>query len=380
MKVLMVIPSFAPVVGGAERQLEGLAPELVSRGCDVTVVTRYAGVGPRKDCRDGYQVMRLSTGGFKLGFHVALAVCLLWRRSQYRIIHCHTFSGAALICALVGIFVRRPVLLKVTRSGPDSQIRAWQSSAARRFAFRLIRASGVRFLFVSADTLAELHALGVPTQQTCYLPNGVVVRPRPIRDAALPLTVVYTGRLIARKQVHLLLRAFARTTRARTTARLMVIGDGPELPRLQELAGQLDIQSRVDFAGEMPSGAVLDHLRRAHIFVLPSTSEGMSNSLLEAMAASLAVIGTDIPANRELITPELSGLLFDNDVVLSQQLDRLVTDAELRDRLSSGAYDWVAAKHSFRAIADICHTIYLSVIAGYAGRHRAASRKGVLRS
>jgi len=81
-----------------------------------------------------------------------------------------------------------------------------------------------------------------------------------------------------------------------------------------------------------------------------------------------------------LITPELSGLLFDNDVVLSQQLDRLVTDAELRDRLSSGAYDWVAAKHSFRAIADICHTIYLSVIAGYAGRHRAASRKGALRS
>jgi glycosyltransferase involved in cell wall biosynthesis len=375
MKVLMVIPSFAPVVGGAERQLEGLAPELVSLGCKVTVVTRYVGVGPKREFRDGYQVVRLTTGGGKLGFHVALAVFLLRRRCDYRIIHCHTASGVALICALVGIVAGCPVLIKVTRSGPGSQIRAWKKSAARRLSFRLIRASGVRFLFVSGDTLAELQALGVPTQQTCYLPNGTAVFPRPTRDAALPLTVVYTGRLIARKQVHVLLRAFASTIHARTNARLVVIGDGPELPRLQKLAGQLGIQSCIEFAGELSKVAVLDRLRRAHIFVLPSTSEGMSNSLLEAMAASLAVIVSDIPANRELIDSDQSGLLFDSEAIMSQSLDRLICDTELRDRLSSGAYQRVAAHHSFGVVADHCYNIYLSILARYKDRCSAASRK-----
>lgn len=92
-------------------------------------------------------------------------------------------------------------------------------------------------------------------------------------------------------------------------------------------------------------------MSHSDIFVLPSDSEGMSNSLLEAMAHGLTVIATDIDANRELIVSSQNGLLFGGEDQLQSQLDEVASNAQLRERLGKAARQTIVEGYSFGAIA-----------------------------
>jgi glycosyltransferase involved in cell wall biosynthesis len=363
ISVLMVIPTFAPIVGGAERQLEGIAPILTDLGCALEIVTRRLPGTPALDETAGYRVRRLNNLGFRLGFHISLALFLLMHGRRYRLIHCHTLSGPALICAIIGALLRRPVLLKVTRSGPGSQIQSWQSSSLRRLIFRLMLLSGTRVISISSDTHAELRRLGVPENRVTHIPNGVDVLARRDRLSVGRPTIIYSGRLIPRKRVDLLLRAFAACSQVRSQgAILRIAGIGPEAGRLRQLASKLDIDDAVHFLGELEHRHLLAELDTADIFVLPSDSEGMSNSLLEAMASGLAVIGADIIANRDLIEPGITGLTFRTEAMLSEQIGKLIDDAVMRRRLALAAHRRMATCFSFGAVAQAYYDLYKAII------------------
>jgi glycosyltransferase involved in cell wall biosynthesis len=360
--VLMVIPTFAPMVGGAERQLEGIIPLLTDLGCAVEVVTRRLKGTPALDETAGYRVHRLDTHGFRFGFHIALALFLLMHGHRYRLFHCHTLSAPALVCAVLGMLLRRPVLVKVTRSGPGSQIRTWQHSRLRRLIFRMMIASGVRVISISDDTSEELRLIGVPDAQITRIPNGVGVPLRQHRDVVGTPTVIYSGRLVQRKRVDLLMRAFAAALQAQSRhALLRIAGDGPELARLRQLATELGICHAVHFSGELDHRSLLAELGRADIFVLASESEGMSNSLLEAMASGLAVIGYQIPANSELIEQEVSGLMFRDEEMLSGQIGQLIGDPSMRHRLATSAHARVKARFSFGAVSQSYYDLYMTI-------------------
>lgn len=98
--------------------------------------------------------------------------------------------------------------------------------------------------------------------------------------------------------------------------------------------------------------------------MLPSDSEGMSNSLLEAMAHGLAVIVADIEANREVVEHEVSGLLFEGAPSLAHHIDAVVGDAELRARLGRNARDAVSRRQSFATIAEQYDGVYRSLMSG----------------
>jgi glycosyltransferase involved in cell wall biosynthesis len=360
MKILMVIPSYAPVVGGAERQLEGLAPELVRLGHEVTVLTRRVRGALAADGAGEYVIRRLPTFGLRIGFHLSLTWFLLMYGRRYALIHCHTLSGPAVICALTGALLNRPVLLKVTRSGPGSQLQQWEASKLRHIAVRLMRAKGVHFAAVSMDARSHLGRMGIGQNRVTCVSNGVSIGQTGARSPAALPTLIYTGRLIPRKRVDLLLCALSITSHARS-CKLIIVGDGPLRSELEALAGQLGIEEQVSFVGEQVPSAVRDYLRRSDIFVLPSASEGMSNSLLEAMAEGLAVIAADIAANREVVQPGVSGVLFDNQESLGQRLDELVTNVSLRVRLGGGARATAVQRHSFEAVARHYSDLYATL-------------------
>ena len=99
------------------------------------------------------------------------------------------------------------------------------------------------------------------------------------------------------------------------------------------------------------------------VFVLPSTSEGMSNTLLEAMAAGVATVASDAGGNGEIIVPEVSGLLFRSaDVAgLAAQLGRLVGDPGLRARLAAAAATRVRLEFSIDAMLRRYEQLYRRV-------------------
>ncbi|MBS0375275.1 MAG: glycosyltransferase [Proteobacteria bacterium] len=180
--------------------------------------------------------------------------------------------------------------------------------------------------------------------------------------------VGYIGQLIPRKCIDDLLRAFATLP---APAELWIIGDGPQRPELEALAQALALQGRVRFLGYRNDRLAL--LKSCDAFVLPSRLEGIPRCVLESMAAAVPVVGSDIPGTRSLVRHGETGLLFPvGDVqALAAQLRELATDLPARRRLGQAASDFVRAEYSAQRMADRYATLFESL-----GRRGPAARTG----
>lgn len=143
--------------------------------------------------------------------------------------------------------------------------------------------------------------------------------------APSPLKLLFIGSLIPLKGLDVLLKALARTN-SKASWKLTVVGDGPKGDYLKSLATDLEIQKKIHFLGNISPDGVPQLMNDHHILILPSYREGRPNVVLEAMAAALPVLATDIEGTRELIQHGKNGwLLPPGDVdALSGALDDLI--------------------------------------------------------
>jgi glycosyltransferase involved in cell wall biosynthesis len=159
------------------------------------------------------------------------------------------------------------------------------------------------------------------------------------------------------KNLPLLQEAFSRVCALVPAARLLIVGSGPELPKLQANAARLDITQQSIFVPARRS--VAPFLRAIDIFVSSSISEAFSNSLLEAMACGCAPVGSRVGGTPELIADGERGFLFESENVddLSGKLKLLMTDSQLRSRFSGNAAAFASGQLSMER-----HTARLSEI------------------
>jgi len=201
--------------------------------------------------------------------------------------------------------------------------------------------------------------------EICY--NGVVtaefhsangrVRPEPLAGASLVIGTVCVLR--PEKALLLLQEAFARVRHLEAGMKLLIVGSGPELPKLQENAARLGIGGATVFISATRDVAAW--LRSMDIFVLPSYSEAFSNSLLEAMACGCSVIGSRVGGTPELIgSNEERGFLFEsgNTADLAAKLGRLIEDQALRCELASRAARFVRENLTIEIAAQRTAAIY----------------------
>jgi len=171
--------------------------------------------------------------------------------------------------------------------------------------------SSSHVITVSNSLRQELVEIGVKTPITT-LRNGVDTtlfqvlpdmpdKPHGIDDFHL----VFAGWLIPRKRPALVLKAAAQLPGARVT----IVGDGPERPKLEVLAQSLGIASRVAFLGQQPPEAMPGLLGRADVLMLPSEREGWANVLLEAMACGTPVVSNAVAGALDLVTVSEAGRL-----------------------------------------------------------------------
>lgn len=166
-----------------------------------------------------------------------------------------------------------------------------------------------------------------------------------LRDS---VSVLFLARLGERKGVYDLLLAVSRIIDKHPNLKLMLGGDG-ELDIVREQADKLGIGANVETLGWVTGMDKSALLRRAAIYVLPSYAEGLPMSVLEAMAAGLPVISTPVGGIPEAVTDGLEGCLIQpGDVeALSNVLDRLLSDKDLRQRMGEAARNKV--EHHFSA-------------------------------
>lgn len=171
--------------------------------------------------------------------------------------------------------------------------------------------------------------------------------------------VGYVGQMIARKGLPTLLRAFAQW--AYSAKRLVLVGDGPQRADLELMADNLGIGNRVHFAGFRDDR--LDYLRGFDVFVLPSQLEGIPRCLMEAMAANVAVIASDIPGCRDIVVPGNTGLLFAaGDANALVGCLNAALDSATRQSWTAAARANVHGRHSGQAMAVQYAALYRSLV------------------
>ena len=150
----------------------------------------------------------------------------------------------------------------------------------------------------SPETYRRLRAEGIARERVSLLPLGAdldAIAAAP--PAPEPWDVLYAGRLLQHKRVDVLLEAIALLQRRGRALRCLVVGSGPEEPRLRDKALQLDLVG-VSFAGSLPRQAdVWGLMKSSRVFAYPSVREGFGLAVLEAQAAGATVVTTDHPDN-----------------------------------------------------------------------------------
>jgi glycosyltransferase involved in cell wall biosynthesis len=227
---------------------------------------------------------------------------------------------------------------------------------------------------LSGDLERGLHRLPWVRGRLTLIPNGVdldevgasaAVAPvvQAARDAG-EFVVGYIGQLIERKRVDTLVDAFASL---RVDARrLFIVGDGDQRARLEARAAERGVGDRVHFTGFRDDR--LELLRGFDALVLPSTLEGIPRCLMEAMAAGIPVVATDIPGTRDLVVDGQSGLLFPigDTGRLAAALETVHGDAGLRSRLVTAGTTRVHTHFSARAMATRYAGLFAALNSGAA--------------
>lgn len=158
-------------------------------------------------------------------------------------------------------------------------------------------------------------------------------------------TIIFVGRLVAKKGIHILLHALACLKKYHNNVRCMIAGDGPMRSALERLAMQLGIDDCVVFVGAVPHWRMHEFYAMGDVLVVPSVvapsgdRDGLPNVILEAAAIGVPIIGSDVSGIPEFITDGETGLLVPpNDAhALANAIEHLLSDDELMAKLCDGA-------------------------------------------
>jgi glycosyltransferase involved in cell wall biosynthesis len=193
------------------------------------------------------------------------------------------------------------------------------------------------FVCVSGFGADLMRDEGIPSSALKVLPNGIDLVRFSFSAPNLRGPAMTVARLSPEKDLTSLLKAVARLVEQSPDFRLEIVGDGPSRAELSSLAHSLGIEEYVAFLGDRTD--VPELLRRARMFILSSKTEGLSLSLLEAMARGLPVVATRVGGTPEVVLDGTSGLLVPpGDVpALAAAIHRIWTDAGLAMSLARAA-------------------------------------------
>jgi glycosyltransferase involved in cell wall biosynthesis len=220
---------------------------------------------------------------------------------------------------------------------------------------RLDRWACARYDHVSAisdavgDFLVQTHGVRPPPVGRIRLGwSGDPAPPRP--SAGRPPTVVCVAALRPEKGHDTLLAAFVTVLGVIPEARLVLVGDGPERGAIEATIAAAGMTASVDLRGRVAE--VWPHLADADVFVLASPAEALGIAIMEAMAAGLPVVATDVGGIPELVTPGVTGELFGvrDDRELARRLIALLQSPERRAAMSAAALETAATMRMERSV------------------------------
>lgn len=299
MKILHLIPNLSG--GGAERQLNYLAPLLVNMGHEVHVA--YYNRGPGNIVLPGVVLHQIQARS-NYDPLVLWKLLRLKKKIKPNIIHTwilqmDIFGGLIAALTKTAWIIREPTTKDFYDNGWKSRIRHFLGG----------RADAIISNSHGGD---EYWADNVSPKKRYIIQNGIPIADIRNAEALLPKSVssisgkiiLFVGRLSsagsANKNIESLIRSFS-VVKKNTNFSAVICGEGPQKQELERLVLELDLQQNVFFTGYLPAASVWTLMKKTAVYVSLSAYEGCPNSVIEAMACGIPLVLSDIPAHRELL-------------------------------------------------------------------------------
>lgn len=268
----------------------------------------------------GWKVTALNQSpGLRPGLVLKLA--RLFRRLGVDVVHTHNTKPFLYACPAARLARVSKVIH--TRHG-----QRYGASRRDTIIFRLLTRLADRVVCVSHDSAKLSAAEGIAPDKIRTVWNGIDSARFQYISPCADGPAVMVSRLSPEKDVETLLRAVALAVRERPSFRLEIAGDGPCRPALERIARECNLEGCVRFLGEIRDVPAL--LARASLFVLPSLTEGVSLTLLEAMARGLPIVATRVGGNPEVVIEGETGVLVpaQDPSALARAMLQVQTDSE----------------------------------------------------
>lgn len=358
LRIMMVVSGYPPrKAAGMERGCQRLAEALAGEGHTIGVITMGDPELPARREENGVVVHRvlrpLALGPLWGATYMGqVARHLVQTQRQWDVVLCHKVDLHSAVANAVARWLGRRAVHLMVNAGEYGDLRRL---AAHRGGQTLLRRAlaGDGYLALSATCEEELAAAGVPSVRIApwrYFVDTLRFAPNPAEPPADPPEFLFLGRFHRQKNLPLLLDAFRRAAGEHPTVRLRLIGRGPEDAAVRALAAASPASASISIDNWIDAPEIA--LRRASVVVSSSDGEGLSNTLIEAMACGTPVIATDVSGAREALglegaaAPPTGGFVVGSGGLLVPPRDaealagamaRLVADPELRRRLAGEA-------------------------------------------
>jgi glycosyltransferase involved in cell wall biosynthesis len=371
--VVMVLATYIPEsFGGAEQQSRKLALALSRLGVRVSVLApRLLRSTPKREREGTISLWRLrlrkapNLGGRYIGSALAWALKLSWwmvrHRRDYQVIHIIHGRLHAVPAVIAGFLLRKPTVIKIGRGGSehfDLDVVSRKRLIGGWYARLLIRHADA-YVANSREIVEDLQRWGVELGKIYSIPNGVDISEDYRRYSPDLVRLIYLGRLDEEKAIDLMIRGFARLADRFPRASLTIVGDGECRRALEQLVDQLGLGQRVSFKGAVREVSTV--LSEADIFVSTSLSEGMSNSLLEAMSFGLVPLVSKVSGVSDVVEDGISGLLFapaDLDAYTIRLEQALALTPETRLAMAARAHTTMTERFGIDQIARLHLALY----------------------
>jgi glycosyltransferase involved in cell wall biosynthesis len=382
MRIVEVTPRFPPAIGGLENHVYNISLELVKRGHKVVVITstdvEVNGVVD-EEVVDGIEVYRFPLFIPKLFHEVWLmpGMVRMLHGLQADVIHAHGYRCLS-SCIASYISKRKRIPFVLTPHGIFPQ-RNWFNGLAKSvfdysFGNTLLRSSD-KIIALTESNKSLILSAGAHENRTMIVGNGVdTARYQEVADfkklkrihGFLGPVLLYVGRIAWHKSLEQIIQALPLIKKDFSDMKFLLVGPSYEngLTNLLSLAKKLGVEDSVVAKGTVSESQLHLYYSIADVFILPSVYEGLSLSMLEAMASKVPIIARSSAGIDSILTHKVNAFVLENCTPreISSSVSLLLSYPELRERIRENAYNLILSKYTWKAVVDRLESIYKELV------------------
>jgi len=363
MKVAIVVHYFLPnYVGGTEIATLNIAKNLTKKGHEVHIITWLDKGFPKNSMQEGFYIHRVFGKNIRLLspllYWINIFICL--KKIQPDIIHVQNF-GLELPAFFSKKLLKTPFIINA-RGSENIYHRSFIKKYLQKLALK-----GLDKLLVQTD-YKKKELKKIFKGEILVVPNGINLSIyRNILKSDVKennkKNIIFVGRLLPIKGLDYLMNAMKIIQNKNKNVFLTLVGDGYYRKSLEKMIKKLEIEKAVTFTGKIPNTEIPKYLSNSDVFVLPSLSEGFPNVVLEAMAAGLPIVASNIGGLSELIKNNENGYLVEtkNPEQLADGLLKILQNPEIKTKMSQNNLK-KAKNYSWESVVFDLEKIYLDTI------------------